>query len=98
MSRIELTGDADRDLIDIYLQGLESYGLPQAERYQDILGAKLHVLAENPSFGSDYGDIRQGLRRAEAPAHSIYYQEVTGGILVLRILYKTRDPARHFGA
>ena len=98
MSRYTFTSDADQDLIDIYLHGLETYGLRQAERYQDLLAAKLQTLADNPSFGSDYGDIRKGLRRAEAPAHSIYYQENAGGILVLRILYKTRDPARHLGA
>ena len=97
MGNVELTSDADRDLIDIYLQGLETYGFRQAEQYQDLLAAKLQTLAEHPSFGSDYADIRDGLRRAEAPAHSIYYREFKGGIRVLRILYKTQDPARHLG-
>ncbi|MEM9046791.1 MAG: type II toxin-antitoxin system RelE/ParE family toxin [Pseudomonadota bacterium] len=95
MSRYALTSDAERDLIDIYLQGLETYGVKQAEDYQDILAAKLEMLSENPSFGADYGDLRAALRRAETPAHSIYYHETDSGILVLRILYKSMDPARH---
>lgn len=80
----------------MYLTGLETYGLRQAEAYQDILAARLQTLADNPSFGSDYGDIRPGLRRAESIAHSIYYRETADGILVFRILYKSMDPARHF--
>lgn len=95
MSKFRLTADADRDLIDIYLEGLEKYGTRQAERYQDVLAAKLQTLAENPSFGSDYGDIRPALRRSESVAHSIYYCASDDGILVYRILYKSMDPARH---
>ncbi|MEP5730851.1 MAG: type II toxin-antitoxin system RelE/ParE family toxin [Sulfitobacter sp.] len=95
MSKYSLTREAERDVIDIYLDGLEQYGLRQAEHYQDVLASKLSTLAENPSFGSDYSDIRETLRRAESMAHSIYYQGDKNGILILRILYKSMDPARH---
>lgn len=98
MSKCQFTNEADRDLIDIYLTGLEEYGLRQAEQYQDRLAVKLQTLAENPSFGSDYGDIRPELRRAESVAHSIFYRKMKGGILVFRILYKSMDPALHIKA
>jgi len=89
------TREADRDLIDIYLFGLERYGLRQAEHYSETLNAKIQMAAENPSFGSDYGDVRSGLRRYESVAHAIYYRPTATGILVLRILYGSMDPARH---
>lgn len=95
MSKCQFTNEADRDLIDIYLFGLEIYGLRQADTYQDDLAAKLENLADNPSFGADYSAIKPELRRAESVAHSIYYREITDGILILRILYKSMDPARH---
>ena len=95
MNEIQFTNEADQDLIDIYLEGLTKYGVRQAEDYQDILAGKLNTLVHNPSFGSDYGDIRPALRRYESVAHSIYYRETVGGILVYRILYKSMDPARH---
>lgn len=95
MSKCRFTTDAEQDLIDIYITGLETYGLKQAEAYQDLLAEKFQTLTENPSFGSDYGDLRPQLRRAESVAHSVYYQETPGGILVLRILYKRMDPVRH---
>ena len=95
MNRCRFTRDAEQDLIDIYITGLEAYGLKRAEAYQDLLAKKFQTLADNPSFGSDYGGLRPHLRRAESIAHSVYYQETPGGILVLRILYKRMDPVRH---
>lgn len=95
MNKCILTAEAERDLIDIYLEGLERYGLRQAEAYQDLLATKLGTLTDNPSFGSDYGNIRPSLRRSESVAHSIYYRTSQDGILVLRILYKSMDPGRH---
>lgn len=95
MNRCRFTSDAEQDLIDIYITGLETYGLKQAEAYQDLLATKFQTLTDNPSFGSDYGDLRPQLRRAESVAHSVYYRKTPGGILVLRILYKSMDPGRH---
>ena len=90
-----LTRDAERDLINIYLDGLTKYGTDQTERYQLTLQDKVSVITDNPSFGADYDHIRPGLRRAECIAHSIYYRPEQDGILIFRFLYKNMDPARH---
>lgn len=37
MAKIEFTHDAERDLIDIFLYGIEHFGLAQAERYAKTL-------------------------------------------------------------
>ena len=95
MTGIEITGDAEQDLIDIYLYGIEHFGLNQAERYSEILHAKIDTIAENPSFGSDYGFVRDGLRRYESVSHAIYFQRIAGGVRVLRILHGRMDPGRH---
>ena len=93
--RLNFTEEADRDLIDIYLYGIENFGFQQAESYSENLSRKLETVAENPSFGSDYSFIRSGLRRYESVSHAIYYQPDSAGILVLRILHSRMDPARH---
>ncbi|WOE73754.1 type II toxin-antitoxin system RelE/ParE family toxin [Alterisphingorhabdus coralli] len=93
--RLRLTEEADRDLIDIYLYSLKEFGVQQADRYSDTLMQKLETVAENPSFGSDYSYIRAGLRRYTSVSHAIYYQSLDSGILVLRILHGSMDPARH---
>jgi toxin ParE1/3/4 len=95
VARIELTREADRDLIEIYLYGIERFGPARAERYAEDLGVKIATAAENPSFGSDYGFVRPGLRRYECVAHAIYYRRTGAGILVLRVLHGRMDPGRH---
>ena len=95
MTKIELTLDAERDLIDIYLYGIEHFGHPQAERYAETLNGKMAVAADNPSFGADYSFVRNGLRRYECASHAIYYRTTASGILVLRILHGRMDPGQH---
>lgn len=95
MTSIELTTEAERDLIDIFLFGVEQFGVAQAERYSAALIEKIENAAVNPSFGADYNFVRPGLRRYEATSHAIYYWQTEDGILVLRILHGRMDPARH---
>lgn len=95
MTKIELTLDAERDLIDIYLYGIEHFGHAQAERYAETLNGKMAVAADKPSFGADYSFVRDGLRRYECVSHAIYYRTTARGILVLRILHGRMDPGHH---
>lgn len=95
MAKAELTRDAERDLIDIYLHGIERFGSVAAERYASALAAKIKMVAEHPSFGADYNFVRPGLRRSECISHSIYYHATPNGILVLRILHGRMDAGRH---
>ena len=95
MTRIELTTEAERDLIDIFLFGVEHFGAAHAESYSSSLLAKIETAAANPSFGADYAFVRGSLRRYEARSHAIYYKQTPKGILVLRILHGRMDPARH---
>lgn len=95
MTKAELTCDAERDLFDIYLYGIERFGLRAAERYAAALTAKITAAAENPSFGVDYDFVRTSVRRYECVSHAIYYRATEDGILVLRILHGHMDPGRH---
>ncbi|MCE6967179.1 type II toxin-antitoxin system RelE/ParE family toxin [Cereibacter sphaeroides] len=95
MTKIELTLDAERDLIDIYLYGVEHFGHAQAERYAETLNGKMAIAADNPSFGADYSFVRNGLRRYECISYALYYRATASGILVLRILHGRMDPGQH---
>ena len=97
MTKIDFTRDAERDLINIYLYGIEQFGPVQAERYTKTLNAKIEMVAEHPDFGADYGFVIKGVRRYEAVSHAIYYCSTGAGILVLRVLHGRMDPARHLG-
>jgi toxin ParE1/3/4 len=97
VTKIEFTRDAERDLIDIFLYGIEHFGPVQAERYAKTLNAKIDMAAEHPDFGADYGFVIKGVRRYEVVSHAIYYRSTGAGILVLRVLHGRMDPARHLG-
>jgi toxin ParE1/3/4 len=95
VTKIEFTHDAERDLINIFLHGIEHFGPVQAERYAKTLNAKIEMAAEHPDFGADYGFVVGGVRRYEAVSHAVYYRSTRSGILVLRVLHSRMDPARH---
>lgn len=95
MSRIEITSDAERDLIEIYLHGIDFFGHNQADRYLKMITNKIEIIAENPSFGINYDSVLHGLRRYESFSHSIYYNLIPTGVRILRILHRRMDPARH---
>lgn len=94
MKQIEITNDAEQDLIDIYLYGVEHFGLAQAERYLESLYAKMSFAAEHPGLGVDYGFVREGLRRLESQSHAIYFRHSTASVRILRILSGRMDPGR----
>jgi toxin ParE1/3/4 len=95
LTQIELTRDAERDLIDIYLFGIEHFGPSQAERYATALHSRIAFIADNPSAGADYSAVQNGLRRYEHISHAVYFRRTSSGILVLRILHGAMDPGRH---
>jgi len=67
----------------------------QADRYSELLHARIGTIAGNPSFGSDYGFVRDGLRRYESVAHAICFQRIAEGVRILRVLHGRMDPGRH---
>lgn len=95
MTKIDFTRDAERDLINIFLYGIEHFGSGKAERYLETINAKIEMAAEHPDFGADYGFVIRGIRRHEAVSHAVYYRSTRSGILVLRVLHGRMDPARH---
>lgn len=95
MGAYKLTRDAEADIAQIYLDGLAMFGEAQAEKYALEMDKRFSFLATKKIRGSDYGHIRPELRRADYVSHAVYYQHTDYGILILRILHGSMDPARH---
>lgn len=96
-NNFNLTQDAERDIIDIYLYTLEKFGLAQADRYTADLYERFSEISARPSSGRDFSDIYPDTRRMNQGSHAIYFRPSRGGILILRILHQRMDPARHLG-
>jgi toxin ParE1/3/4 len=78
---------ADRDLRDIYLYGVENFGLAQAERYRLELDACFAMLSEFPRMGRLSDTIRAGLRRHEHGSHVVIYKEHPDHVLIVAVVH-----------
>ncbi len=96
MESYQLSKAAQFDLDDLYGFGILNYGLGQADKYYDGLIERFDLLAQHPSWGSEYSFISPNLLRYEYRTHSIYYQSSASRILIIRVLGNRQDPVRHF--
>ena len=97
MAHYQLTHKAESEIEGIYEYSLLNFGLQVAKTYISGLHDCFLMLAENGSFGSDYGFIVAGLLRYEYRSHAVYYQRTEQGILVVRVLGGRQDPALQMG-
>lgn len=95
MAAYKLSGAADQDVDRLYEYSLLEFGERVSDEYLDGLFNRFQLLADNPGWGNDYSHIEPGLLRYEHKSHSIYYIRSAADILIVRVLGKRQDPARH---
>lgn len=95
MEKYQLTNKAEHEIEEIYEYSILNFGLGTARDYVSGLHKRFEVLSDHQSWGSDYSHIKAELHRFEYRSHSIYYQPLKDGILIVRVLGNKQDPARH---
>jgi toxin ParE1/3/4 len=95
VNRITFTEDAIQDLQDIYDYIAED-NIAAADQHQDTLQQRWLPLRDHPRMGRQRDDIRPDLRSVTEGDYVIFYQIVTEGVLIVRILHGSRDPQRVF--
>ncbi|HEY0120722.1 MAG TPA: type II toxin-antitoxin system RelE/ParE family toxin [Rhizobium sp.] len=65
MTKYELSTRASREFKELYLDGIEKFGLLQADRYLDELIRCFELLADNPFMGRKAESIAPTARRHE---------------------------------
>jgi toxin ParE1/3/4 len=95
VARVRFSRHAETDLLGIVAYSVRTWGEDQALRYVDGLEAFCRMLADNPSLGRRWDDVRRGLRRMESGQHVLLYRQEAGGILVSRILHGRMLPNRY---
>jgi toxin ParE1/3/4 len=88
MAHYRLTRDADSDLLKMFVYGLETFGLVQAEAYRQDIVQCLALLADNPRMGRRADEFAPGARRHEHAQHIIFYDEQPNGILIIGIIHE----------
>ena len=89
MGSYRLSKRADTDLIEVFVFGIEQFGLSQAETYQNQLAHCFERLADNPRLGRKADTIGEGVRRHESGSHVVLYEEEQGGVLILALVHKS---------
>ena len=95
MEKYKLTNKAENEIDGIYEYSILNFGLNTAQNYVSGLHDCFVILADNQSWGSDYGFIKPRLLRYEYRSHAVYYQNTEYGILIVRVLGNKQDPAQH---
>lgn len=89
--KLRLTSQADHHLENLYLEGIETWGEAQADRYYTELLTHLEMLCDNPFFYMAVDHMKPGYRRSVCGAHSIYYR-VESDIVEIVGVIKRQNP------
>ncbi len=89
MAIYKVSPAAERDLVDIYLHGLNKWGEKQADKYQRRLVSAFHTMVNNPDLGRKV-EIRPQLQQYDVIPYAIFYRKFSYGVRIARILYKNR--------
>ncbi|MGY2047575.1 type II toxin-antitoxin system RelE/ParE family toxin [Methylobacterium sp. JK268] len=84
---VRRTKRADLDIEIMYLEGVQLFGIEQAERYQDGLFRTFQIIAANPFIARLRQEFRPPVRIHPYGSHMIIYIEDAAGILVVRVLH-----------
>lgn len=97
MTRVELSRDADADLVGILEYGAEHFGWDRAEAYAEGFDDSFALLSAYPLIGALHDDIRPPIRSLHHRSHRIFYDIEGETIVVQRILHDSMDAKRHLG-
>lgn len=87
-----LSRKAEEDIIDIFLAGVEQFGLRQAERYHDQLEKCFRFLADNPLAAPERFEITPPVRIHPIGSHLVIYRvDENGDIFVIRVRHGHED-------
>lgn len=95
MATILVTPFAQEDLGDIWDYASES-SVERADRLLDLIYEKCQRLAEYPEMGRARHELLVNLRSFTVKNYVIFYQPITDGIEVLRVLHGALDIDRVF--
>lgn len=90
MATVLITPLAQEDLSDIWGYAAET-SVERADRLLDLINEKCQMLAEYPEMGRARHELLVNLRSFTVKNYVIFYQPITDGIEVLRVLHGARD-------
>lgn len=89
---VELSAEADRDLAELIVSGLERYGLAVSDRYVARLREAFEMIDSFPRIARLREEIGRETRAFPVGVHIIFYQvDEADDVLILRIRHGRED-------
>lgn len=91
--KYKISKEASHDIEIIWLYTFENWSIEQADRYFNLIMDEIEYLAENPTSGIDYANVRKGYFRSRVKSHFIFYKinQNNEEIEIIRILHQSMD-------
>ncbi len=86
---------AQEDLIEIW-EYIADDSIDRADAFIDIIDVKLRTLAAQPMMGRARDELMAGLRSFPVGRYMLFYELVTDGIALVRVLHSARDIPSQF--
>ncbi|MCB1516931.1 MAG: type II toxin-antitoxin system RelE/ParE family toxin [Hyphomicrobiaceae bacterium] len=87
-----LTGQAEEDILRIFVEGARLFGIDQAERYHLELTRLFELIAANPKLARERMEISPPVRMHPHKAHLIIYvTDEVGKVLIVRVRHAHED-------
>jgi toxin ParE1/3/4 len=83
-----LTRQADKDMLDIFVFGVEIFGSFQARKYANDLLHCFGLLADSPRMGRVASTLGAEVRRHEHQSHVILYETAEFGVLIVGVVHR----------
>jgi len=91
MLKLLLSPKAIIDVEEIYEYTFLTWGVAQAEKYQDELFQSMISISNNPKTGSLYYHKKGNYRKLNVNRHLIFYRLTNKECIVIRILHERMD-------
>lgn len=95
MNRYRLSRQAEQDLEDIWVYLTQQDELLADKQIAQILD-RFPMLSQFPNMGKQRDDLMAGLRSFPVKPYIIFYNKITDGIEVVRVLHQARDIESQF--
>ena len=89
MAVFQKTGQAEEDLIDLWLY-IAQDSPTAADNSLDTFEEKGWLLAKNPKLGQERPDIAEDFRHLPVGRYLMLYREISGGIELVRVVQGMR--------
>ena len=96
MSSFSVSSAARIDLKKIAAYTQKTWGVEQRRTYIKEIDTAFHFLAENPLSGVACDYVLKGLRKHRHGHHTIFYENNSDDVFIVRILHKSMDVDAQF--